>query len=57
MPLEKDQKDNIVKSLHVRVMDFKTNNAANLEICLSKLSQLFDNLLHHPETEKFRQVD
>ena len=56
MSVEKDRKDSIVKALHVRVMDFRVNPAANLETCLSKLTQMYFNLLCNPDTDKFRQV-
>ena len=56
MSAEKDRKDIIVKALHVLVMDFRVNPAPNLETCLSKLTQIYGNLLCNPDTDKFRQV-
>lgn len=56
MAIEKAKQDSIVKALHVRVMDFKTNNASNLEACFLQLAQMFDNVLHNPDNAKFKQV-
>lgn len=55
-PAQKERQDKIVKLLHSQMMDFRLYNPHKLQICVEKLLQLFDNILHNPDAQKFRKA-
>ncbi|DBA84096.1 TPA: hypothetical protein ACH3X1_006574 [Trebouxia sp. C0004] len=55
-PEVKDRSDKIGKILHSQIMDFRLNSPDKLAICVSRLLQMFDNILQHPDSAKFRKV-
>ena len=54
--LRRERESSIVKLLHGNMMDFRVHSAAKLEMCVSKLVQMFDNILVHPDENKYRKV-
>ncbi len=54
--LRRERESSIVKLLHSNMMDFRVHSAAKLEMCVSKLTQMFDNILTHPDDNKYRKV-
>ncbi len=55
-PEVKERSDKIGKILHSQIMDFRLNSPDKLAICVSRLLQMFDNILQHPDSAKFRKV-
>lgn len=55
-PEVKERSDKIGKILHSRIMDFQLNSPDKLAMCVSRLLQMFDNILRHPDSAKFRKV-
>ena len=55
-PEVKERSDKIGKILHSQVMDFRLNSPDKLAICVSRLLQMFDNILQHPDSANFRKV-
>ncbi|DBB02375.1 TPA: hypothetical protein ACH3X3_011377 [Trebouxia sp. C0006] len=55
-PEVKERSDKIGKILHSQIMDFRLNSPDKLAICVSRLLQMFNNILQHPDSAKFRKV-
>ncbi|DBA71683.1 TPA: hypothetical protein ACH3X2_001133 [Trebouxia sp. C0005] len=55
-PEVKERSDKIGKILHSQIMDFRLHSPVKLAICVSRLLQMFDNILQHPGSAKFRKV-
>ncbi len=55
-PEVKERSDKIGKILHSQIMDFRLNSPDKLAICVSRLLQMFNNILQYPDSAKFRKV-
>ena len=55
-PQLKERRDKIGKMLHGQIMDFQVNSPDKLANCVSKMLQMFDNVLQHPDDVKYRKV-
>lgn len=55
-PQLKERRDKIGKMLHGQIMDFQVNSPDKLASCVSKMLQMFDNVLQHPDDLKYRKV-